>query len=185
LLERAVHEEFDFASLGKFGDDELRSHAHWQFLERFLPGADIPVVLMFTNAIHYPAISPRRCYAVGEMLRRFIADRPANERVVIGASGGLSHFTAGYPWKRYRGSYGYGGISQAFDRSLLQRIDAGEGRALADLTSDDLMEHGDIEFRAWIALLGAVGSVRSRFTVYEPFYRAVGGMGIASWPAVS
>jgi hypothetical protein len=186
LVERGVDDGFDFATLGRFPDDELKSHAHWQFLDRFLPDADIPVVIVFMNAIHHPAVSPKRCYAVGELIARVIASRPERERAFICASGGLSHFTAGYPWPHYHGPFGYGGISQDFDRRLLRRIEAGEGRALADeLTSADLLLHGDIEFRAWIALLGAVGAVPSRLTVYEPFYRAIMGMGVASWPAVA
>jgi hypothetical protein len=186
LIERGVNEDFDFATLGRFAEDELKSHAHWQFLDRFLPDGDVPVVLVFVNAIHHPAVSPKRCYAVGELIGRVIADRPEGERAIICASGGLSHFTAGYPWPHYHGPFGYGGISPDFDRRLLRRIEAGEGRALAaELTSDDLLMHGDIEFRAWIALLGAMGAVHSRFTVYEPFFRAIMGMGVASWPAVA
>lgn len=185
LLERGVRESFDFATLGRFKDDELLSHAHWQFLDHLLPELDLPVVLLVVNAIHYPAISPGRCYALGELIRRFIADRPGSERALIAASGGLSHFTAGYPWKNYRGPFGYGSISEEFDRKLVKKIEAGEGRTLADLTSEDLLEHGDIEFRGWITLLGTIGAVPSRFTVYEPFYRAIGGMGVASWPAAN
>ena len=184
LLERAVREEFDFAYLDRFADDELLSHAHWQFIDTLMPEIDLPVVLLFMNAIHFPAVTPRRCYAVGRLLRDFIAGRPANERVLIAASGGLSHFTAGYPWRSYSGRYGYGAISEEFDRSLIRRIEAGEGKAFTELTSEDLLEHGDIEFRAWIALLGAIGARPSQFAVYEPFYRAIGGMAVASWSAV-
>jgi aromatic ring-opening dioxygenase catalytic subunit (LigB family) len=184
LLAHGIGEDFDFASIDKFNDqDELLSHAHWQILDTLLPDCEIPVVLVFINAIHHPAITPRRCYAVGQMVRRFIAGRPAGERAMICASGGLSHFTAGYPWRHYGGPFGYGGIAENFDRNLLRQIEAGQGHVFADLTSDDLLRHGDIEFRAWIALLGAIGAVPSQFTVYEAFYRAVGGMAVASWPA--
>jgi hypothetical protein len=186
LVERAVQDEFDFATLGRFPDDELKSHAHWQFLDRFLPDARLPVVLVFLNAIHHPAISPKRCYAMGAFIARVIAARPEGERAYICASGGLSHFTAGYPWGHYRGPLTYGAISEEFDRRLLRRIEAGDGRALAaELTSGDLLMHGDIEFRAWISLLGAVGGATSSFTVYEPFYRGILGMGVASWTEVA
>src|SRR6185312_13659823 len=109
LLAYGIEEGFDFASLDKFNEqDELLSHAHWQFLDTLLPDFDIPVVLLFMNAIHYPAITPKRCYAVGQMLRRYIESRPGKERALLCASGGLSHFTAGYPWRNYKGPYGYG-----------------------------------------------------------------------------
>ncbi len=185
LLERAVREDFDFAYLDRFPEDELLSHAHWQFLDTLMPEAKLPAVLLFMNAIHFPATTPRRCYAVGKLLRDFIADRPANERILIAASGGLSHFTAGYPWRSYHGRFGYGSISEEFDRGLIKRIETGEGHAFTELTSEDLLEHGDIEFRAWIALLGAIGAQPSRFAVYEPFYRAIGGMAVASWTGMA
>jgi aromatic ring-opening dioxygenase LigB subunit len=142
-------------------------------------------VLIFLNAIHHPAITPRRCFALGTLLRQVIVERPAAERAMICASGGLSHFTAGYPWTHYRGPFSYGAISQDFDRRVLAHIANGEGSALADFSSDDLMANGDIELRAWIALLGAVGPVPARFAVYEPFYRALMGMAVASWPAAT
>jgi aromatic ring-opening dioxygenase catalytic subunit (LigB family) len=182
ILEQAARDGFDLASLGAFEDRELKSHAHAQVLDALMPDAQVPMVLFFLNAIHHPAVTPRRYYAVGELLRRVIEERPADERVMIGASGGLSHFTAGYPWSHYRGAFGYGDICQDFDRSLIRRIEAGEGRELANLTSEELMEHGAIEFRAWLALLGAIGAVPTASIVYEPFYRAIMGMGVASRP---
>jgi aromatic ring-opening dioxygenase LigB subunit len=99
------------------------------------------------------------------------------------ASGGLSHFTAGYPWKRYQGPFGYGAISEDFDRRAIAWMERGEGERLAELSGAELLAHGNIELRSWIALLGALGPVRTRFAVYEPFFRAVMGMGVASWPS--
>jgi len=185
ILERGVRDGFDLASLGEFENGELKSHAHAQVLDALMPDAHVPVVLFFLNAIHHPAVTPRRCYAVGELIRKVIEQRPADERVMVGASGGLSHFTAGYPWPHYRGAFGYGDICQDFDRSLIRRIEAGQGQELADLSSEELIEHGDIEFRSWLALLGAIGAVPSTFIVYEPFYRAIMGMAVASWPEIA
>ena len=72
------------------------------------------------------------------------------------ASGGMSHFTGGYPWKAYRGPYSYGGINEEFDREILDWMAHGDGEKVAQLTSDDLLKNGDIELRSWITLLGAV-----------------------------
>lgn len=181
LLAQGVRDGFDITALGEMPAGELPSHAHCQVLDAFLPDANIPVVPVFLNAIHHPAIEPRQCYAFGEMLARVIAARPASERVALCASGGWSHFTAGYPWGAYRGPFSYGAISESFDQSIAERLRSGAGRELAMLSGDDLLTHGDIELRTWIAMLGAIGPVPPGELVYQPFYRAVMGMAVASW----
>lgn len=181
LLEQGVHDGFDIAAIGKIPSGELPSHAHCQVLDAFLPDASIPVVPVFLNAIHHPAIEPRRCYAFGEMLARVVATRPEAERVALCASGGWSHFTAGYPWRAYRGPFSYGAISETFDRDIAERLRSGAGWKLADLSGSDLLTHGNIELRTWIAMLGAIGSSPPSDLVYEAFYRAVMGMAVATW----
>ena len=57
----------------------------------------------------------------------------------------------------------------------------GRGGSLAQLTSDDLLEHGNVELRSWITVLGAVGDTRPEMLCYEPFYSALMGMGVAYW----
>lgn len=181
LLEQGVGDGFEIDAVEEMPAGELPSHAHCQVLDAFLPDASIPVVPVFLNAIHHPAIEPRRCYAFGEMLARVIAARPASERVALCASGGWSHFTAGYPWSAYRGPFSYGAISQSFDQTVAERLRSGAGRKLAELSGDDLLTHGDIELRTWIAMLGAIGPVPTAELIYEPFYRAVMGMAVATW----
>ncbi|MFC7655306.1 hypothetical protein ACFQV8_00925 [Pseudonocardia benzenivorans] len=112
---------------------------------------------------------------------RVAQSRPEGERIAIYASGGWSHFTAGYPWAAYRGPHTHGAIDTAFDREVLQLLEDGEGRKLAELNDADLLEHGEIELRAWIALVGALGDRPADFIVYEPFHRALMGMAVAAW----
>jgi hypothetical protein len=181
ILLDGVKRGFDLASLGAFADNTLISHAHVQALNMLFPNSAPKVVLIFLNAIHHPAPEPARCYAFGKLLADVVADLPADERIAICGSGGLSHFTAGYPWRYYSGPFTYGSISEDFDRKLMDYIGRGDGRALADLTSDDLLNHGEIEFRAWVAVVGAIGNVKPSVAVYEPFYRAIMGMGVAAW----
>ncbi len=181
IMENGLAQGFDIAALGELSEGTLKSHAHAQVLEALLPDTSTPVVLLFVNAIHYPAPEPRRCYALGKLIAEIVAKRPAGERIALCGSGGLSHFTAGYPWKSYSGGFHYGSISQDFDQRALTQIRAGEGRKLAELSSLDLLANGEIELRAWITVLGAVGAVKPDFTVYEPIYRALMGMGVAMW----
>ncbi len=154
------------------------------------------------NAIHPPGPAPARCYAFGQMLGDIIRHHLADKRIAIYASGGLSHFTAGYPWRYYRGPFGYGCISEDFDRKVLQWIDDqnenftsqnvpqfaiytgadGQASKLAELSSAELLEHGEIELRSWIILAGVVGAVPARVLAYEPLYRGLMGMAVAEWP---
>jgi aromatic ring-opening dioxygenase catalytic subunit (LigB family) len=181
LLEGLVDREFDIAYSKSFPKEELLSHAHGPILRIMDPEAEIPVVLLFVNAIHVPAPSPNRCYRLGQAMREIIQRRPGNERVAIYASGGLSHFTAGYPWPAYKGPHTYGSISEDFDRQALELMRRGEGEKLTALTSADLLAHGDIEMRSWLVLLGAVGSHPGEVLAYEPFYSAVMGMAVGYW----
>jgi aromatic ring-opening dioxygenase LigB subunit len=101
--------------------------------------------------------------------------------VVLYASGGLSHFTAGYPWPYYKGPYSLGAISQDYDRRLIDLMLRGHGHELAELTTRGLLDNGEIELRQWITMLGAIGNHKPQQLVYEPFYRGVLGMAVGYW----
>lgn len=183
ILDGAVETGFDLSFSENFPDKRLISHAHAEPLMRILlPDADVPIVPIYVNAIHPPGPTPARCYAFGQMLGDIIRNHLADKRIAIYASGGLSHFTAGYPWRFYRGPFGYGCISEDFDRKVLQWIAAGEANKLAGLSSAELLDHGEIELRSWIVLAGAVGAVPARVLAYEPLYRGLMGMAVAQWP---
>lgn len=182
LLEGLVERDFDVSFSRSFPNDQLLAHAHAPILRTIDPEANIPVVLLFVNAIHVPAISPRRCYRLGQAINDILErQRPSGERVAIYASGGLSHFTAGYPWRHYQGPFTYGSISEEFDRRALEWMSRGLGDELAQLTSKDLLDNGDIEMRSWIVLLGALGRVPARVFAYEPFYSGNMAMSVAFW----
>ena len=183
ILDGAVDRGFDLSFSENFPDKRLISHAHVEPLMRILlPNADLSIVPIYVNAIHPPGPVPARCYALGEMLGDIIRNQLAEKRIAIYASGGLSHFTAGYPWRYYRGRFGYGCISEDFDRKVLQWIADGQSSKLAELSSAELMDHGEIELRSWIVLAGAVGAVPGRVLAYEPLYRGLMGMAVAEWP---
>lgn len=181
LLHGLVERDFDIASCASFPQDELISHAHGPIMRTVDPEAEVPFILLFVNAIHVPAVGPARCYHLGQAIKEILDREASGDRVAIYASGGLSHFTSGYPWPHYKGPFSYGAISEGFDRELMATLARGEGEKLAQLTSSDLLENGDIEFRSWMVLLGAVGNIPTKINVYEPIYSAIGGMGVAYW----
>ena len=182
LLTNLVERQFDVSFAASFRQEKLLSHAHAPILRLVDPAAAIPVVLIFVNSIHVPAITPERCYRLGEAIRDILVEhRPASERVAIYASGGLSHFTGGYPWRHYSGPFTYGSISEEFDRTALGWMESGNGHKLAGLSSKDLLDNGDIEMRSWIVLAGAMGRRPAKILAYEPLYSGNMGMSVAFW----
>lgn len=181
ILSECVEAEIDMAAVRSLPNDLLRAHAFGPILRTVDPEAQIPVVPIFVNAIHVPAPSARRCYYYGQTVRRAIEGHAGIGRAAIYASGGMSHFTAGYPWRHYQGPHTHGSISEDFDRWLMERMGAGEGHTLAELTNDQIMGNGEIEFRSWITMLGAIGDVRPQFLTYEPFYSAIMGTAVGYW----
>jgi len=181
LVSGCLDEGFDVAWASAFRDGKLVSHAHTEPALYLLQESGIAVVPIFVNAVHPPAPSPARCYAFGQALRRVIDRDLADRRMVLCASGGLSHFSPSHPWAHHVGSRYVGDISVAFDREIVDWMRAGEGQRLAALSSRSLIEHGEAELRQWIVMLGAIGAVKPDFLVYEPLYRSIMGMGVGYW----
>lgn len=180
VLNTAVEDGFDLASSRCFPDDRLISHAHAQVLGFLNP--TVPVVPVFVNSIHVPSPSPARCYEFGQCIRKAIDSYSERKRVALYASGGLSHFSQGYPYRHYSGPFSLGSISEDFDRRIVGWMREGKGSQLTTLTSKELIDNGEIELRCWITMLGVLGDRKPEWLVYEPFYRGIMGMGVGYWP---
>lgn len=181
LVEGCLEEGFDVGYSTAFKDGKLVSHAHVEPILFLVQESGTPVVPVFVNAVHPPAPSAARCYAFGQALRRVIDRSLAGRRIVLCASGGLSHFSPSHPWEHHVGSRYVGDISVEFDRRIVEWMRAGEGQRLAALSAAELIEHGEAELRQWIVLLGAVGARKPEFLVYEPLFRSIMGMGVGWW----
>lgn len=180
LLEGVLNEGFDVSWATKWKDGKLLSHAHTEPI-LYLVRDTTPVIPLFVNAVHPPTPSPRRCYEFGQALGRVMEHSLKKKRIVLCASGGLSHFSPSHPWAHHVGTRYVGDISVEFDRRLVAWMQAGEGHRLAEFSSRELIEHGEAELRQWIVLLGAIGSRKPEFIVYEPLFRSIMGMGVAWW----
>jgi hypothetical protein len=185
ILNDMVEAGFDLAYSTTFSEGKLGSHAHTEPLVHLVTGADVAVLPVFVNAIHVPAPTPARCLQFGRALRSAVERYPGDRRIVIGASGGLSHFTAGYPYRHYTGPLPFGSISVDFDKRLIEVMKRGDVDELAKLTNHDLIANGDIEFRQWIVMLGAIGHGVPEYLAYEPFFSGLMGMSVGYWSAQS
>ncbi|MCY4488565.1 MAG: hypothetical protein OXF11_15845 [Deltaproteobacteria bacterium] len=152
-----------------FGEDIELQHTQLVPLHFLLREPEVPILPIFVNTWIDPLPTPARCYALGRLIRE-VADA-APERVAMLATGGLSHFP---------GSPRIGEIDTSFDEGLLERMRAGEGAALADLTLEQLRQSGNTEFLNWMVTVGAVSDTPASETFYMPDHVAT-GWGFASW----
>jgi len=134
-----------------------------------MPEPAVPIVPLHVNAYLPPQPTPRRCYDWGVALGQIVRSRP--ERIALMASGGMSHFP---------GTDRYASPDIGWDRQVLERLAAGQGRELAAVTAEELDKTGNVELRTWITLLGAVGDARADVYCYEPSWHH--GNAVVEWP---
>jgi hypothetical protein len=181
LVAGVVDEGFDLAWADAFKDGKLLSHAHTEPILYLIRESGVPVVPVFVNAVHPPAPSAARCYAFGQAIGRVIARDLPGRRVVLCASGGLSHFSPSHPWAHHVGNRYVGDIAVDFDRRIVEWMRSGQGEKLAGFSARELIENGEGELRQWIVMLGAIGDARPEILVYEPLFRSIMGMGVGYW----
>ena len=134
--------------------------------------AIVPIVV---NAIQEPLPTVARCVAFGAALAAAIASHPEPLRVVVLATGGLSH-SVGEPQM--------GEIDEAFDRECLARFADGDTAALVRFLSDERVAragNGAAEVRFWAAAHGAAGERGFRLIHYEAVPETYTGCGFATW----
>jgi 2,3-dihydroxyphenylpropionate 1,2-dioxygenase len=165
IVEQGIERGFDLV----YSQDVALDYAFFVPLHFTMPEPRLPVVPLYVNVYLPPQPTPRRCYDWGRALRAILDARP--ERVALMASGGLSHFP---------GTDRYGSPDHEWDRRVLAALGEGRGREMVALTGEELDKAGNVEFRTWITLLGAVGDARARVICYEPSWHH--GNAVVSWP---
>lgn len=134
--------------------------------------AIVPVII---NAIQPPLPTVARCFDFGASLARAILARPGEERVVILASGGLSH-SVGEPIM--------GDVDEAFDREALALFAGGDRDALLAYLTDERVAragNGAAELRFWVAAHGAAQAKGFSVIHYEAVPETYTGCGFAEW----
>jgi len=120
-----------------------------------------PVIPFAVNVVQYPVPSGRRCYALGQAIRRAVAsyDEPLN--VHIWGTGGMSHQLQGPR---------AGLINREFDNAFLDRLIADPARLAQMPHVDYVREAGSegIELVMWLIARGAMNDAPPR--VVHRFY---------------
>jgi len=160
-----------------FRDDLLFDDNFSVPLTTLTPRYDIPLVPVHMNCIVPPVPSAQRCFDVGAAVADVVRNSlPADLRVALLATGGLSHDPGGPR---------YFEIDEAFDRWFLGLIENGEaGRAITECTLERLRAAGDggtPELLAWFIPWGAAKGAKARVVCYEPTAAMRCGMGGVIW----
>ena len=133
----------------------------------------IPIVPLAVNVILHPLPTPRRCFKLGQALRRAILSYPEDLSVVVAGTGGLSHQLTGTA---------FGAVRQDWDREFM-RLLAEEPEALCDYTHEQLIKLGgteSVEVVNWLAMRGALPA--SARPVVEAYYaHRIMGYGLAAY----
>ena len=163
LIRSLIDDSFDVACSNRLKPSVGLGHAFTFPYRYLLPEGNVPIVPVAVNCF-FPPNQPtsRRCYALGESLRRAIESWDAAQRVVVIASGGLSHTI----------------IEEDLDEAILDALQHKDRERLSTLPEERLIR-GTSELRNWITL-GAVAEPMDMTLVdFVPCYRSPAGTGCA------
>ena len=115
------------------------------------PAWPVPIVPLQVGVLQFPVPSARRCYKLGQALRRAIESYPEDLKVAIVATGGLSHQVHGE-----RAGFN----NPAWDQQFLDLIERDPER-LASMTQAELATLGGMEGSEvimWLVMRGALSA---------------------------
>ena len=109
-----------------------------------------PIVPLAVNVIRHPLPTPRRCFRIGQAIGRAVESFPDDRRVVVIATGGMSHQLHGPD---------FGMVAPEWDNRFLDLLET-DPAELCELDHLTYMERGgaeSVEIIMWLAMRGAVG----------------------------
>ena len=116
-----------------------------------------PVLPIYVNAYLPPQPTMERCYAFGQAVARTVT--ALGLKTVILSSGGMSHFP---------GTDRYGNPELGWDRRVLEKLAAGNLKALIGFDEAELDQTGNIELRCWACAAGALGERKPEVVSMDP-----------------
>jgi gallate dioxygenase len=164
-----VADEFDMS----FFQDKPLDHGCFSPLSLLCehePGWLFPIVPLQIGVLQAPSPSPRRCHRLGQALRRAIESYPEDLRVVIVATGGLSHQVHGE-----RAGFN----NPEWDARFLELFEQDPER-LAGMTLAELATLGGYESAEVVMWLVMRGALSARVTKLHQSYYLPSMTGIAT-----
>jgi catalytic LigB subunit of aromatic ring-opening dioxygenase len=166
LIESLTAEGFDISHSRMLPESHNIGHAFNFVYRRIMNGRLVPQVPVMLNT-YYPPNQPtlKRCFALGEGLRRAIDSWDTDKRVALFASGGLSHFV----------------VDEKLDRAVLNALKDDDAETLTSFP-EEVMVSGTSEIRNWVTVAGAMsgGGLGMQIVDYVPLYRSEAGTGLGA-----
>lgn len=166
LLDGLMEADFDPAWSSSTREETGLGHAFGRALDFLMPKEKFPIVPVMVNTYYPPAPSARRCLQFGKAIHAVIEKLPSDARVVLLASGGMSHFV----------------IDESFDAAFIKALETRDEGYLSTIPASTLVA-GTSELRNWIIAAGAMQN-GARMVDYVPCYRNDKGVGCAMGFAV-
>ncbi len=171
IVRAAVAGGFDVATsqtLPQHADHSVSGigHAFGFVYRQIMRDRVIPNVPVMFNTFYPPNQPPaRRCFEFGRLVGRAIREWPADLRVAVFGSGGMSHFT----------------IDEELDQRIFAALRARDAESLCSI-EEALLQSGSSELKNWIAAAGALFDTPLDGDVlgYEACYRSEAGTGTAN-----
>jgi hypothetical protein len=163
LIGDLMERDFDPAHSQFYMPDQGMSHSYGYVYRRIMTNKVYPIIPVNINTYFPPnQVTPLRAYKIGKAIREAVEAWPEDLRVVVMATGGLSHFV----------------VDEEFDRAFLELMEKGGPEGHAELPREKL-QSGNSELRCWSALAGAVEGKAMTLIDYVPCYRSPAGTGCA------
>ena len=168
LCRSLVYDEFDLTICQEMRVEHgflVPMHLCFEHRESW-PVASVPIAV---NVLQHPLPTARRCYKLGQAIRRAVESYPADVRVAIIGTGGMSHQLTGK---------NFGQMHMDNDLDFLDRIES-DPDSLVDLTHHSMMEKfgvEGIELIMWLVMRGALsmGAKRIHRNYYAPMTTGMG-----------
>jgi len=173
LCESLINDEFDLTICQEMGVE----HGFLVPMNLcFGHGADgwpVATVPLQVNVIQHPLPTGRRCYKLGQALRKAVSTYDKDLKVVIMGTGGMSHQLQG---KRF------GFMNETFDQMFLDQLEKNPEK-LAEMSHHELMEQAGaeaVELIMWHVMRGAMSEKAKR--IHRHYYAPMTtGMGLITF----
>jgi 3-O-methylgallate 3,4-dioxygenase len=163
LVSSFVGAGFDPALATVESENRHVGHAFTFINRRLVPAPYIPMVPLMLNT-YFPPNQPSaaRCYQLGLTLADALNNWDTDSRVVVVASGGLTHPL----------------LDVELDLAVVRALEAGDREAMVGI-GEELFRQGTTEIKNWITVAATMAAVNMNFTLldYVPVHRSMASTG--------
>jgi hypothetical protein len=164
LVDGLIEREVDVATVSNVEGEHGLGHAFGFVVKRLFRGREIPIVPILLNTYYPPNVpGASRCFDIGTKLREVIDGLDDGLRVVLIASGGLSHFV----------------VDEVLDRRVIAALGERDAKVLRSLPRGAL-NSGSSEILNWVMVSGALDGFVVRSARYVPLFRTPAGTGVGA-----